>query len=772
MNTQIRNILLTFSLLLTTAASAQYIQVNDTYTAQRLVQDVLINSTCATVSNFSVSGGNFGSGAQSYGFFSGAGSTFPFANGIVLSTGSAVKTQGPNTSLLDEGNNMNWGGDADLEQALDINNSVNATILEFDFIPLGNKISFDYMLSSEEYHDNAPCRYSDGFAFLLKEANTANPYRNLAVVPGTNTPVKVTSVRPLIGGSGGCSAQNEQYFGGFNDQNHPTNFNGQTTVLTAESSVTPGVLYHIKLVIADEGNYRYDSAIFLGGGSFEVTSDLGEDRLIAGGNPVCDGESLVLDATNPNAIGYKWYVNGGTTPVATTPTYTVAAPGGDYRVEVQLTSTCFSEGKIKVEYAPAITGGTYTLLQCDDNNDGLTLFNLEMAGQLATANDPDLAPSYFLTRPEAENGTTGAITTPLYNNTIPNQQLFVRIENRVGCFGVATVTLATSANTVTDPAPLAECDTDGNDDGFFTFDLTQRNGDILTALPTGLQLEYYTSYNEALASSNPIPTPANFTNTTPANQTVYARLYNSADCYGIAELDLIVYSFGTALQDEQAILCSNEANIALDAGSGFTSYTWNTTPPTTGQVFYADKPGIYSVNVTNANNCTGTKTFTVLPSGPATGATITANDFTGGQNSFTVTPQGTGSYEYSLNGGAYQPVPVFSNLAAGQYILSIRDTNGCGPDYTETVYVLDYPLFFTPNGDGINEIWRIPYLQFSPQATVNVFDRYGKQINSFKGSDAGWNGTYNGTPLPSSDYWFIITLENGRIIKGHFSMIR
>jgi len=221
--------LLLLLLILTTTAHAQYIQVNDTYTGQQLVQNVLISNSCASVSNVSVTGGNFGSGEQSYGYFSGAATAFPFQDGVILSTGRAKRAPGPNTSLLDDGGSMDWPGDTDLEQALQISNSVNATVLEFDFVPLGNRISFDYMLSSEEYHDTAPCSYSDGFAFLLKQNGTSDPYSNLAVVPGTAIPVKVTSVRPEIPGA--CSAQNPQYFGGFNGSEHPTNFNGQTTVL-------------------------------------------------------------------------------------------------------------------------------------------------------------------------------------------------------------------------------------------------------------------------------------------------------------------------------------------------------------------------------------------------------------------------------------------------------------------------------------------------------------------------------------------------------------
>jgi hypothetical protein len=296
-------------LLFFSKSVAQEITVDESKTPTQLIEDVLLQSGCASVTNVSVSGGNFASGELSYGSFDANGSAFPFQNGLILSTGKINNAPGPNTSLLDDGGGMSWNGDNDLQNALGISSSFNATFLEFDFVPIGTKISFDYMLSSEQYLINATsgqCNFTDGFAFLLKEVS-ASTYQNLAVVPGTSTPVKINTVR----GSGSvCPPANEQYFDAFNGTVHPTNFNGQTKVLTAQADVIPGNTYHIKLVIADEGNYRYDSAIFLDGGSFNFGPNLGEDRTIALGSPVCPNEAtfanpFVLDATTIGA-SYQW----------------------------------------------------------------------------------------------------------------------------------------------------------------------------------------------------------------------------------------------------------------------------------------------------------------------------------------------------------------------------------------------------------------------------------------------------------------------------------
>ncbi len=751
--------------LLATVASAQNIQVNDNYTAQQLA-DALVSNSCAQVSNVVVNGWTGGSGGPSFGYFTAGASSFPFANGIILSTGFAASAPGPNNSLLSEGN-TSWGGDADLEQALGVNGTINATVLEFDFTPYTSNISFDYIFASEQYLTSITsqnqCNYTDGFAFLLKKANSTDDYVNLAVVPGTNTPVRVNTVR----GQGVCPSANEQYFDAFNPNNAPINFNGQTVILTAESDVEAGQTYHIKLVIADQGNNLYDSAIFLGGGSFSATLDIGPDRLIAAGNPLCDGETYELDATFNGATAWQWY--NGTTPIAgaTNATYDVTDTG-DYTVEVSFGPTCVTTGQIRLEYAAPLVLGNYTLLQCDDDNDGLTVYNLEQAGQLAVNGDPGLSAfGYYL----SADGTNPITNFTEFQNTLADQVIYVVLRNNFDCTGIASVTLAVSNNMVADPMPLEECDIDGTDDGLFHFDLTDAETEILASLPAGLQVKFYTSYNDALTFANPVTDPTNFSNTLADEQTVYARVNSGSDCYGIAEVRLIVHAFGEAFADEEVILCDDAADVTLDAGA-YSSYSWNTNPVQTTRTITVDEPGIYTVTVTNSFGCEGSKTFTVLPSGRATGADFEIDDFTGNNNTITVLPVGNGAYEYSMNGTDWQESPVFSNLASGVYIVYIRDTNGCGPVYRQSVVVLDYPLFFTPNGDGINDVWRIPFSYSRPGIFVTVFDRYGKILKGFRGNAEGWDGTYNGTPLPSTDYWFVIELENGRKVHGHFSMLR
>lgn len=423
----------------TQVVKAQVISVDESSTPTQLIENVLLQSSCASVSNVTVSGGNFSSGELSYGSFDANGSSFPFQNGIILSTGKIVNAPGPNTNILEDGGNMGWEGDTDLQDALGISNSYNATILEFDFIPLGDQISFDYMLSSEQYLTNPTsnqCNYTDGFAFLLKEVGTSN-YQNLAVIPGTSIPVKINTVR----GSGTiCPPANEQYFDAFNGTNHPTNFNGQTKVLTAQANVTPGTKYHIKLVIADEGNYRYDSAIFLGGGSFNFGVNIGQDRLISSGNPVCQNEAtitnpFILDATYTGA-NYQWKFNNTNITGATNATLEIPSTlvpilqDGIYSVDLTI-GTCTIPSNITLEFAPSLNVIKDTFSLCDDDNtlDGKTSFDLNAIKSQIFSNLPSGYQIDFF-----EISTNTILPLSFTNTTAYLQSIIARITNIQGCY--------------------------------------------------------------------------------------------------------------------------------------------------------------------------------------------------------------------------------------------------------------------------------------------------------------------------------------------------
>lgn len=417
-------------------SNAQYISVDENYTVDDLVQNVLFSNSCSSssVTNISVSGGNFGTNEMSWGYFNANGSSFPFQDGIILSTGKINNAIGPNDSLLDDGDNMGWNGDNDLNQALGLSNTFNATVLEFDFTPISNQISFDFILSSEQYLTNPSpnqCNYTDGFAFLIKEINDVT-YENIALVPNTNIPIKINTVR----GEGTiCPSANEEYFDAFNGVNHPTNFNGQTKSITARTNVIAGNTYHIKLVVADEGNYRYDSAIFLKGGSFTYDVNLGDDRTIANGNPICYDEVFSLDATSFNASTYQWFFNGNPIPGATNPILNFTPPynssmNGDYSVIIDEGGSCERNGSINLEFTQnlSLNDNTYEICDSDLVQDGITDFSSTDFDNILTTLFTNLPSNYDVAFFENPNDTT-PISFPYSNSSAFSQIVYAKITN-------------------------------------------------------------------------------------------------------------------------------------------------------------------------------------------------------------------------------------------------------------------------------------------------------------------------------------------------------
>lgn len=762
--------------------SAQNISVNDTATPTDLIQNVLINSSCIDVLNITASG-NPNINGQSYGSFT-AGANFPFSAGIVLATSPSKNAEGPFFKDDSRGVKiLRWQGDPDLDTALLINNSTQATVLEFDFIALTNSISFNYIFASNEYQNVFPCIYSDGFAFLIKEAGSSENYKNLAVVPNSTTAVSATTVHPKIGNSTGpdgsligCEAINEKYFNGYNPNGSPINYAGQTIVMNASTSVIPNKTYHLKLVVADDESRLYNSAVFIEAGSFITKINFGENRTVANNNPVCYGETYALN-TNLSATGYtfKWFKKDASNtyielPGVTSPSYNVTS-SGTYKVEATLdNTTCVSIGEITVEFAPEIPSTNTSLLQCDDDTDGISIFDLTKAGNFIKNNDSQFVnQGYYETLADAQAKTNPISNPERYTNKGADQIIFARIENTFGCYKIAEITLNISNSAIPNQSPVATCDGDDIQDGLYQFDLNAEvTPQILTGLPAGLAINYFLTATDALTETNQLPNI--FKNTSPNSQTIYARVVNGPSCYDITSIELIVHTFDPPnFEEETHYLCKGD-EMTLTVATGFSSYAWSNGGTTNSTAI--NSAGDYSVTVKDANGCEKTKNFKIVLSEPASITGADVKDFSGTDNTIQVQYTGVGNYEFSLDGTVFQDSPTFTQVNPGVYNVKARDKNGCGLSNSFLVYVLDYPRFFTPNGDGYNDLWVIKNINQMPDYTISIFDRYGNLLKQMTQNGTGWNGIFNGREMPSDDYWFTLLFVNGKNVKGHFSLKR
>ncbi|CCG53128.1 Protein of unknown function precursor; putative adhesin [Flavobacterium indicum GPTSA100-9 = DSM 17447] len=210
-------------------------------------------------------------------------------------------------------------------------------------------------------------------------------------------------------------------------------------------------------------------------------------------------------------------------------------------------------------------------------------------------------------------------------------------------------------------------------------------------------------------------------------------------------------------------------------------YNGSTTPiaGATGPNYLAQLAGTYKVVVKNvATGCIGSDTATVIEVYPATSFTVSVSEaFTDNATITVVVNQlGTGSLLYQLDEGAYQTSNVFEGVEPGVHVVTVVDEEGC-TFLTEEVIVIDYPKFFTPNGDGYNDTWNIIGFESEHQPVLYIFDRYGKLLKQINPLDrnGGWDGTYNGAQMPSTDYWFTVEFtekEQRKVFKSHFSMKR
>ncbi len=240
--------------------------------------------------NIEVSNFKFQGTDVSAGFFSGGMDAIGFDSGIVLSSGDIAKATGTNSS--DSITQVNYQfGDSQLNSLIPGYTTYDATVLEFEFVPTADIITFQYVFSSDEYNEWVNSSFNDVFGFFLDG-------ENIAKLPGSDVAVAINTVNN--GNPFGQNVSNPQYYlnndlsdgGG----SFPTEMDGLTIVLSVQANVTPGQLHHIKLAIADAGDMILDSNVFIKAQSFKSKPvDADEDG-------VPDAEDNCIDVANADQI--------------------------------------------------------------------------------------------------------------------------------------------------------------------------------------------------------------------------------------------------------------------------------------------------------------------------------------------------------------------------------------------------------------------------------------------------------------------------------------
>ncbi|MEO8066289.1 MAG: choice-of-anchor L domain-containing protein [Flavobacteriales bacterium] len=249
--------------------------VDNTTTVESLVQNVLLGGG-VNVSNITFNGLPANFITEQAGSFNGTATTLGIGTGMMLATGSVFNAIGPNNvgSSSLGGGNMN--SDPDLAILSDPQTVNDAAVLEFDFVPAGDSVSFKFVFASDEYLEFVN-GVNDVFGFFVSgpgiNGTFSNNAINIALIPGTSDPVTINTVNDVV---------NSAYYVNNGDgSNAPYNsdpqylqFDGMTVVLTASALVQCGQTYHIKIAIGDASDTVWDSAVFLEGGSFSSPNSI------------------------------------------------------------------------------------------------------------------------------------------------------------------------------------------------------------------------------------------------------------------------------------------------------------------------------------------------------------------------------------------------------------------------------------------------------------------------------------------------------------------
>lgn len=429
---------------------------------------------------------------------------------------------------------------------------------------------------------------------------------------------------------------------------------------------------------------------------------------------------------------------------------------------------------------------------------------------------------YFLSEADAFNMVNSLASDVPYTYNATARTIYVGILNTESdCYVSYTeginellfVLQVKEGVTATAPLPYIICDNYEPNDGIGQFTLTVDPGN-----PTDLDGEATALAGEILGGQDPLLFGITFHETIETAeagtdalpdvyiniinpQVIYARVTNLIDpldedaCYQIVPVTLKVNPLPIAQLEEEYRLCvdtsgnpiaEEEGDISppvLDTGldPAFYSFSWAVggviLPNEIGPSITALQGGVYEVTITDlVTGCKTTISTTVTLSSPP--ETYDAQVISGAFDATHIieaTATGQGIYIFQLDNGPFQEEGNFTGVEPGSHTVTIKDANGCG-SVTIQLGIIDYPRIVTPNQDGFHDTWNIIGIaNGDPTAKIYIFDRNGKLLKQLSPLGPGWDGTYNGNPLPSSDYWFRVEYKESdtqKEFRGHFTLKR
>lgn len=836
---------LLFCLFFVTGLRSQ-LTTTQTLTPQQLVQNVLLGSG-VTASNITFTGNS----NQIAKFLATTSTSLGIPSGVYISTGHASTTspngpQGPN-NLTSTGTDWLGAGDVLLDGIAGVQ-TFDAGILEFDFVPTGDSIKFKYCFGSEEYPEFVNAGVNDAFAFFLSGPNPGGgtyTNKNIALLPGTNTPVSIDNVNPGL---------NSNYYRSNTANVIDCEFDGLTKVLYALEKVVCGQTYHIKIAIADGGDGIYDSGVFLEGGSFSSApplnvytinsnSNIPDSILVEDCNTYCayfirNGNISAVDSFDlqitGNALLGPDYIQSGN-PGFVWPTKLIFAANQDTikicnivalqdnmtegvdTIKFTMTSfttsslSCLSSNSIKFN----LYIHDYTPISIGQNNTAVCTGNSIVLDAGATNG---YAPyTYTWTAPSVNTSTlnTGPINSPqsftITVNDICNKPVTQIItvnpvstptvvsSSTLICIGTTASLTASGATTYTWSNGVS------NDTLFVSptvntsYTVTGANGActntaISTVSVTGIALSVTGNNSICLGQSTNITVSGSTTytwnngstnstiNVSPTSTTSYTVSSIASSCSNTAVYTVSVTAPPT-ISVTGTPYCAGQTTTV--SATGASSYTWSTGSITNSIVVSPLGNTTYTVVGSSIPSCTSSVVFTpsLITTAPQIINTSPVIFCLDSIKAITVRIEG-GNQPYTVSwlipGGGIVPFDTTnytyyftqsSTPSTGSYTIIVKDQCLYADTLAIDINSIDCdilaPNVVTPNGDGVNDYFKINGLNNFPGSSLIVYNRWGNKLYSNDDYKNDWSPN-----VTDGTYFYIVNVSDGRILKGFFEVFK
>lgn len=714
--------------------------VDGTLTPIQLVEDVLVGN-CVGVSNITFNGVPGTNTHPQAGSFNGVNSEVGLANGVILATGSIQVALGPNNSGSQTLGGGNFGfGDPDLTVLAGVTTN-DAAILEFDFVPTGETISFRYVFASEEYNEYVCATVNDVFGFFLSGPGINGPFTNnainLALVPGTEIPISINTVNNGTVGQNGtasnCSSldpnwQNNNIYYTDNAGSLTIQFDGQTVVMEASAQVQCGETYHIKLAIADGGDTAFDSAVFLEAGSFSSQPFI--PSLEAGpgveGNTIYEScfevlMNFVRTGCELDVPESMFIEVGGT-----------ATPGVDY----------FPAFPTEIVFQPGESVIPFTFNVPIDEDGPETLVLILSSGLLCNDQIVTNEFEFILESAPLLVASGGFAEIPCTNQALLNPSVS-------GGLGGYTYQWSTNETTPT-----------------ITVSPTQQTTYTVTVTDTcGVQ----TVGTFIVAITPPAPLVMNIIGPNELMEACDQTLVNFIRPLGtMGDITVQLTYSGTATNDEdvflpiEIVIPGENNNITmpvlpiddgLPEGTETLTVTGTITDPC-GQTVTASVT-ITIIDAPEIDLFTEDLLVECAPDSILLFATASG---------------GVDPLSFSWADGTQGPGFYAQIQTPGTYEVTVTD--GCGRTETGVFNVeidcdIIIPNVFTPNNDGQNDFWVIDGIRSIPN-TVRVFNRWGNVVFEANNYQNNWRGT----GLPDGTYFYEVKVERrNEVFTGHLTIL-